>query len=60
MVKRNICKERTREIKVMDQKDAGYLRHAQFPPLCFIDARVLQLLMLYCFVLLEVKRTGQR
>lgn len=55
MVKRNICKESTREIKVMDQKDTRYLRHAQFPPLCFIYACILQLLMLYCFELLEEK-----
>lgn len=55
MVKRNICKESTREIKVMDQTDTGYFRHAQFPPLCFIYTCTLQLLMLYCFELLEEK-----
>lgn len=44
----------------MGQIDTRYLRHAQFPPLCFICTCMLQLLMLYCFELLEEKqRTGQ-
>lgn len=55
MVKRNICKERTREIKVMDQKDTRYLRHVQFSPLFSIYTCMLELLMIYCFEFLQEK-----